>query len=200
MTKDRRFVLGILIVFAALVAYALLADAARDKGAVVWIVVAAIGLGLILPATKFPGYRRWLESTIRGGFEAIAEIFSSPPPEGEFTSERQAVKPGMRNWVIGRAQVRCQAPECEKRGRKNLHVHHIDMNHANSSDENNLIALCPDHHHEAHRPRSGVTPSRIRNGPHGKILHFVILLVGPNQTDDASQPCPMQDQTYLPES
>ncbi|MBI2170523.1 MAG: HNH endonuclease [Chloroflexi bacterium] len=71
----------------------------------------------------------------------------------------------MRQKVLNRASGRCQYPGCPFRGR--LHVHHIDMNPSNSRDEENLIAVCPNHHDTIHKDTE-VTQRQVRQWAHGQ--------------------------------
>ena len=150
MNHSQKFSLGILIVFAALIAYALLADTAKDKGTWVWLIVALAALGLALPTVKYPGYRRLLGFLIRGGFDGVSELVSSPNPERSL--DRQPVPRALRY----------KSPSLFHEWSQNLHVHHIDMDPGKPARENNLIALCAEHHQQAHHNRE-VTIPQVRS-------------------------------------
>ena len=150
MNKDHRFILGILIIFAISIGYALIGDAARDKGAWIWLVVAAIGAGLILPARKVQRIpRRSQEVWYWGSWDPGQ--FRRGNSDDEYKVEREQVAPGLRPDILIRANYECQVPWCQVRGRKHLHIHHIDMDRANSRDANNLIGECREHHQLLHQ-------------------------------------------------
>ena len=116
MNHSQKFSLGTLIVFAALIAYALLADTAKDKGTWVWLIVALAALGLALPAVKYPGYRRLLGFLIRGGFDGVSELVSSPNLERSL--DCQPVPRALHYNGLSEANNTCLFPRCSTNGRK----------------------------------------------------------------------------------
>ena len=81
--------------------------------------------------------------------------------------ERRAVPAGLRRKIYDRAKHRCQFPSCDVKGGKQLDVHHVNMDRSDSLDENNLIAVCPNHHREIHNS-SAVTIPQVRNWARGR--------------------------------
>ena len=68
---------------------------------------------------------------------------------------------GSRQWerirrpVLDRDNYQCQAEDCGKMGR--MEVHHVDKNPYNHSMDN-LLTLCVSHHIRVHLPIGHVTP------------------------------------------
>lgn len=56
---------------------------------------------------------------------------------------------GLRSSIRDRDGDRCSVCKTKKYGKRNLHVHHIDMNKMND-DPNNLITLCAQCHKRVH--------------------------------------------------
>jgi hypothetical protein len=163
MNQSQKFMLGILIIFGILIAYALLADAAKDKGGWVWLVVAVVVIGLMLPAIKSDGYRRALKNLSLGSLSALGSIMEANKGNsgGESTLDRRPIPRALRQKILSTANNRCRFPGCQVRGRKNLHVHHIDMDPEKEPHEPDLIAFCPEHHQAAHHDQN-VTIRQVR--------------------------------------
>jgi hypothetical protein len=140
--------LGLVILVMLILGYALLADAFAKLGPLLWIPIGAIAIANAAAAVKFRQYRSWLGGGVKAGFEAVAEYFTRDSTRGK--SEREAVPRPIQRRVLARANHRCQFPKCEQQGRQRLDIHHVDMNPSNSRDEDNLIAVCPNHHREIH--------------------------------------------------
>jgi len=169
MNNGQKRVLGIILIFVLLIGYALLADAARDNGAWIWIVLVLILVGLILPALQYERYRQLLIATGKGTLSLLANFLqssASTAPE-ETKLDRVSVPPALRQKVMSRSNNRCCFPDCKTRGRKNLHVHHIDMDSSNSRNEDNLLALCPNHHSRAHNDHE-ITIRDVRSWSRGR--------------------------------
>lgn len=148
MKAEHKAFLGFVIFFSLIVAYAVLATALDNYGLWVWVPIGLAAIAFLAALLRFPSFRGWFGAVVlKGGFEAVAELFSGG---GGTFSEREAVPPAMRQQIFRRANHRCQFPACRVSGRKNLDIHHIDMDSSNSKDNANLIAVCPTHHRQIH--------------------------------------------------
>jgi 5-methylcytosine-specific restriction enzyme A len=105
----------------------------------------------------------------RGGDKHFADQFSLPP-ESEQAAERRPVSghafirnPDVRRRVLQRANGKCEW--CTKPGfitsdGRYLETHHvIPLSESGSDTESNVVALCPNHHREAHH---GASSAEIR--------------------------------------
>lgn len=160
MNREHKSFLGLIIVFALLIGYGLFAGALKTHGQWLWIPLMLVLAGNIAAVIKFPKYRLWLGKNVKYGFEAVADNFTNT---GRKKSERKAVPPAIQKKVLTRASEACQFPDCQEKHRENLHIHHIDWKAKNSRDENNLIAVCPNHHNRIHRDRKTYTDSKVRS-------------------------------------
>jgi len=68
----------------------------------------------------------------------------------ERAPDRVTIPEPLKRKVYHRAGERCQFPGCSVTGPKGLHFHHVDMNREHSTDEDNLIVVCPNHHYDIH--------------------------------------------------
>ena len=94
------------------------------------------------------------------------------PGKSEGSTEgrtRRPVPAPLRRKIFIRAGGRCQFRGCSVKGATRLHIHHIDMDRSNSNDEDNLIAICPNHHHEIHNDPS-VTTLQVRAWARGRYV------------------------------
>lgn len=157
--REHKAFLGLVIVLGILLGYAFFAGALKTHGILVWIGAGIFVAGNIAAAIKFPQYRRWLGIGVKYGFEAVADYFTGNSRAG---SERKAVPRPIQRRVVARANARCQYPRCQETGRARLDMHHIDMNPANSHDEENLILLCPNHHRQIHSD-SDISTRQVRS-------------------------------------
>ncbi len=76
----------------------------------------------------------------------------------QIKGEREPIPHSIRSEVYLRSQNACENPDCLSNNA--IHIHHIDMNNRNNR-LNNLIALCPNCHQEAHKGK--FTSSQLRN-------------------------------------
>jgi len=98
---------------------------------------------------------------IRGGDRHFADQFSLPP-KSDLTAERRPISshafirnPDIRRQVLQRANGKCEwcmMPSfTTSDGRPYLETHHVIPLSENGIDaESNVVALCPNHHREAH--------------------------------------------------
>jgi len=161
MKGEHKAFLGLVIAVGVLIGYAYFANALKTHGPWLWIPIIAVIGGNIGAAIKFSWYRQWLGKGIKGSFEAVAEYFTGGSAQSSY-SERKAVPAALRRKIYSRARQKCQFPRCSELGSKRLDIHHIDMDPSNSADEDNLIAVCPNHHREIHN-NSDHTTRRVRS-------------------------------------
>jgi hypothetical protein len=138
------------LIFIALLAYALIADWWKEHAVLGWIIFGIIVAILAFSIYRFPAFRRLLFSTAKKAGESIVY-------EKE-ASGREPMPKYTRMKILQRARGRCENPDCRSDVRP--HVHHIDGDNSNNNLRN-LIALCPNCHTRAHH---GVySNSQLRN-------------------------------------
>jgi 5-methylcytosine-specific restriction endonuclease McrA len=141
VTKRRSVKEGfwVVVVFVALLVFALLADWWKEHAAIGWAVVGVLLAVLAFLLYRFASLRGWLRRQVK----TVAEkaVFE------EVASEREPLPPGTRKEVLERARDRCENESCSQDARP--HIHHIDGNNSNNRLAN-LIALCPNCHQRAH--------------------------------------------------
>lgn len=169
MKREHQAFLGMVVIVFLLLGYALFSDALRKYGPWLWIPVGVIVAGNVAAAVRFPQYRTLLSKVITVGFTAVAEVFSRDGSgRGEKWPERQTIPPARRQWVLQRAGGRCQYKGCSRE--RGLNVHHIDMDRSDPKNENNLIAVCPNHHSDLHNGSLGITSRQARAWAQGRYL------------------------------
>lgn len=165
MKTEHKAVLGFLLIMGLLIAYGLFADALGEYGLWLWIPVIALIVVNIAAVVKSPAYRSWLGGIFKGGISAVAAYFA-PKDEREHAFKRKKVPPAMQQKIFQRANNRCQYPGCEETGRRNLEVHHINMDPSDKDDEDNLIVVCPNHHKKIHN--TDIAGRQVRNWAKGQ--------------------------------
>jgi len=127
------------LIFVALLAYALIADWWKEHSVLGWTIVAVLVAILVFSIYRFPAFRRWLFMGAKKAGQAVVY--------GTKASEREPISPENRSMILHRARYRCENPDCRQDVRP--HIHHIDFDNSNNR-LSNLIALCPNHHQQAH--------------------------------------------------
>lgn len=128
----------VVVIFIALLAYALIADWWKGHAVLGWIIVGIVVALLAFSLYRFPAFRGLLFRTAKKAGESIAY-----EPE---VSGREPLPPDLREHILQRARYKCENPDC-KSGVK-PEIHHIDGNR-NNNNPRNLIALCPNCHTRA---------------------------------------------------
>lgn len=153
MSKRNRRVRGelwIILMFIALVTYALIADWWEQNSVLGWVIIGVLVVVAAFLIYRFASIRGWLGRQVKTAAEkAIYEPKASP---------REPLPRGKREEVLERALNRCENDSCNQRVKPV--IHHIDGNNSHNQ-LSNLIALCPNCHQEAH---DGVfTERQLRN-------------------------------------
>lgn len=120
------------LIFVVLLAYALIADWWKEHSVLGWTIVGVAVAILAFSIYKFEGFRNWLFGTVKKAGQSL--VYDEPKPSG-----REPLNRELREYILGRADNRCENPSCNKR--VPLKIHHIDGNH-NHNAAKNLIALC----------------------------------------------------------
>ena len=150
------------LIFVALLAYALLADWWKEHA-----VLGRVIFGIAVAALAFSLWKsQRFRSFVFGTMKKVGEGVVYQPTEPAGTSGRDPLPTELREYILGRADNRCENPNCRKR--VPLKIHHIDGNH-NHNAAKNLIALCGTCHDMAeireyppHQLRSWVWKSQGR--------------------------------------
>ena len=150
------------VIFVALLAYALIADWWKEHAVLGWVI-----LGIIVAVLAFLLWRsQRFRSFVFGTVKKAGRGLVYQPTEPTTASGREPLNPELREYILGRADNRCENPNCRKR--VPLKIHHIDGNH-NHNAAKNLIALCGTCHDMAeireyppHQLRSWVWKSQGR--------------------------------------
>ena len=150
------------LIFVALLAYALIADWWKEHTVLGWVV---LGIAIALLAfflIRKEKLRSFVLETLKKAGGRL--VYQSTEPA--MVSGREPLNPELREYILGRADNRCENPNCRKR--VPLKIHHIDGNH-NHNVAKNLIALCGACHDMAeireyppHQLRSWVWKSQRR--------------------------------------
>jgi hypothetical protein len=81
---------------------------------------------------------------------AILQQGAGDPNKSTEGNRRKPIPAGVRRKIYKRARGRCQYPGCTVTDRGILDIHHVDMDPSNSLDEENLMAVCANHHRKIH--------------------------------------------------
>jgi len=123
------------VIFFSLLAYALIADWWKEHAVLGWTIVGVAAATLAFCIYRFPAFRSLIFGTVKKAAKGVVY-----EPEGSMSaSGRDALKPELREYVLGRADARCENLNCTRR--VPLKIHHIDGNR-NHNVPKNLIALC----------------------------------------------------------
>lgn len=128
-----------ILIFVALLAYALIAGWWKEHAVLGWIITGCILAMLAFSIYRFPAFRRLLFRTAKKAGESI--VYETK------VSGREPVPEDKRNHILQRARYKCENPDCREDVRP--HIHHIDGDNSNNNLKN-LIALCPNCHTRAH--------------------------------------------------
>jgi hypothetical protein len=142
MAKGQRRIrpeLWLVLIFLALLAYALIADWWKGHAVLGWVIVGIVVALLAFSLYRFPAFRGLLFRTAQKATEKIAY-----EPE---VSGREPLRPELREHMLQRADYKCENPDCKEHVKPE--IHHIDGNNGHN-DPRNLIALCPNCHTKAH--------------------------------------------------
>ena len=138
------------LIFVALLAYALIAGWWKEHAVLGWIITGSIVAILAFSTYRFPAFRRLLFKTAKKAGESI--MYEAA------VSEREPMPKNIRSHILQRARNRCENPDCNSNVPP--HIHHIDNDNSNNNLRN-LIALCPNCHARAHR--NEYSNSQLRN-------------------------------------
>ena len=123
------------LIFVALLAYALIADWWKENAVLGWIILGTVVALLAFSLSRSKRLRSFVLGTLKkAGWNLVYQ-----PAEPAMVAGREPLSPEQREYVLGRADNRCENPNC--RNRVPLKIHHIDGNH-NHNAPKNLIALC----------------------------------------------------------
>lgn len=128
---------GVLI-FVALLAYALIAGWWKEHAVLGWIITGIIVVILAFSIYRFPAFRSLLFKTAKRAGESI--VYETR------VSGREPLPPDLREHILKRAGYKCENPDCKEHIKPE--IHHIDGNNSNHKPRN-LIALCPTCHKRA---------------------------------------------------
>jgi len=149
MTRQARVVVGIVVIFAAIVAVAVFVQKVEEVGTWLWLIPAALVIAAGYLAYRYPTVRTGLGDIGVFLANAVGEVLKSQDASKR-KAERIAIPAAMRQTVMARAKNRCQYRGCGVTNTKMLEIHHIDMIPANSDDPSNLIVMCGNHHKLLH--------------------------------------------------
>jgi hypothetical protein len=138
------------LIFIALLAYALIADWWKEHAALGWVILGIVVALLAFSLYRFPAFRRWTFGAAKKAGESI--VYETE------ASGREPMPKYTRMKILQRAKDRCENPDC--RSDVPPHIHHID-NDSSNNNLRNLIALCPNCHAKAHR--NEYSNSQLRN-------------------------------------
>jgi hypothetical protein len=127
------------LIFVALLAYALIADWWKEHAVLGWIITGSILAILAFSIYRFPAFRGLLFRTAKKAGESIA--YESK------VSGREPLPPDLREHILKRAGDKCENPDCKEHVKPV--IHHIDGDNSHNNPRN-LIALCPNCHNRAH--------------------------------------------------
>jgi len=149
MTRQARVVVGLIVLFVAIVVVAVFVQKVEEVGAWLWLIPAALVIAAGYLAYRYPTIRTGLQEIGVFLANAVGEVFKSEEASKR-KAERIAIPAAMRQTVMARAKNRCQYKGCNVINTKMLEIHHIDLNPANSDDPSNLIVVCGNHHKLLH--------------------------------------------------
>ena len=147
----------------------------ETKQKVVWALagtsVASIAIVLMLSLLHAPEalFAPFFVIVLITGIAAVVGWGSGKKSARERDPDRKAIPAPLRRKVYQRAGDRCQFPGCGVTGRQSLHIHHVDMNHDRSVDEDNLIVVCPNHHNDI-RNDPEITIRQVRAWAKGRYI------------------------------
>jgi len=140
------------LIFLALLAYALIADWWKGHAVLGWVIVGIVVAVLAFSLYRFPAFRGLFLRTAKKAGESIAY------GNRKEASDREPLRPELREHILKRAGYKCENPDCKEHVKPE--IHHIDGNNSHNNPRN-LIALCPNCHDRA---GDGVyTNSQLRN-------------------------------------
>ncbi len=134
--KDE-FWFGVIVV--ALIVYSSLTSWWKEHAILGWSI-----LGILLAVIGYVVYRY---ASLRGWLGRQAKDTVKNVVFKKIASEREFVPPNKRDEVLRRSRYGCANERCYFQGKPE--IHHIDMNNQHNN-LNNLIALCPNCHQQAH--------------------------------------------------
>ena len=146
----------IILIFVALVAYALIADWWKEHVVLGRVILGIVVAVLALSLWRFPAFRARLVTPLKTAIDGLIhqspeQIESTPAPGAESTTEFTPVRPltqSDRDLFFEYIGHRCEKPNCRE---SNVHeIHHITPRpEGGRHDVWNLIVLCPTHHKHA---------------------------------------------------
>ena len=123
------------LAFVALLAYALIADWWKEHAVLGQIILGTAAVALAVCLWRSPRFRSLVFGTVKKAAKGVVY----EPEESTTACGRDPLNPELREYVLGRADNRCENPNCTRR--VPLKIHHIDGNR-NHNVPKNLIALC----------------------------------------------------------
>jgi len=132
----------IILIFVALVLYALIADWWKGHATLGWVIFGIVVAVLAFCLYKKQAFREWALRTIRDSLGGLIH----EPAEPRTGSGRAHLPQWKIDYIRRRAEYRCENPNCRTGVKPD--IHHIDLNNSHNR-LSNLIALCPSCHREA---------------------------------------------------
>jgi len=166
----------VILIFVALVAYALIADWWEEHAVLGRVIVGIVLAVLALLLWLIPAFREWLVRIVkqafgglvyRNGNEEEPSQGSKPIPSPNKPIPPPDLTPDERALFTDKVGNRCENPTCRRTGE--LDVHHIKPRHKGGTNSVwNLLALCRNCHGEADksippRPRQFQWASRHKS-------------------------------------
>jgi hypothetical protein len=144
----------IVLVFVALLAYALIADWWKSHAVLGWVILGIVVAVLGFCLYRFPAFRGWLLGMAKKAGKGIvygngkqASDASKPTPPPDLTPDERAL-------FIDYIGNRCEDPTCRITG--DLEIHHITPRREGGTNSVwNLLVLCRNHHGLANK---GIPP------------------------------------------
>jgi hypothetical protein len=142
------------LIFVALLAYALIATWWKQHAVLAWVITGSIAAIFAFSIYRFPAFRARLFNTAKTATQGL--IYE--PTQSTAVSGREPIPEHTRTHILQRSQYKCENPDCNSNTKPE--IHHIDNDNSNNNPRN-LIALCHPCHNAPHNNK--FTNSQLRN-------------------------------------
>jgi hypothetical protein len=151
------------LIFVALLAYALIADWWKEHAALGWVILGIVVVVLGFCLWRYPAFRVRLFNTLKTGIDGLIHQPAEPTQATDPTAVSapafvpvSALTQSERDLFLDYIGHRCEKPNCREWNVQQIH-HIIPREEGGKNDVWNLIVLCPNHHSYAQNnipPRS----------------------------------------------